>query len=291
MKTFFALLLLVSINFSTAASQTTIIPEKDTSAEEVKKFLRKNSKHVSVLDYWSRREIDSHIGLGPLVEDFELALRSKIPWKDLEARLLLAKKVSFGREHRHLLMDYFEKRLESVSASERKALILYACVENKIEAFESGVSCASRETSLLKLPVQTQDYPLAIVDGVEMSTQKLKHLSLPSLSLRFVFLSMDWLPYEFVGTPEDLLKQKIPLNPIVKAAGNLYQLTKFDQHLEDRGQVLLANGELTRLAKFGSEPDSNWWTNNKKWAGPTLLILAAALVYSQKDKTFIIQTP
>jgi hypothetical protein len=291
MNNLICLALFVVFTFDLSQAQTIIIPDQDTSVDQVETYLRQNSKTTSVLEYWTQLEIESHSGLDSLVEDFELALQSKITWRELEARLFLAKKVSFGREHRHLLLDYFDKRLDSVNSPEAENFKMYSCVENKIGTFDSEAPCSKKETSLKNLPIKSQDFPIVLIDGVENSTQKLKHLNLPSIPLRFVFLSLDWLPYEFVGRPEELLKQKIPLNAILKTSGNQFQLTKLDPNLEDKGKVLLPHGELSRLIKAGALQDTNWWMANKKWAGPTLLVLAAALVYSQRDKTLIIQTP
>ncbi len=292
MLTKITIVMLALFPMNQVRAQAVLIPSRLSQDIDLKKWLIQHPNDSSLIDYWTQTELENQTGLESLVGEVELALQSKTKWETLESKLSLIKQMGFGQDHRLLLLDYFEKSTDSkenVSKSSKKE---HYCAEMKLEDLDLQPACAARETSMHSLQIDESQFPRAIVDGTEVSTQKLKHMKLPPLTMRFTFLSEKWLPVVFVGKPEILLKLQPALEPVLDTQKTPFRLTRRDSKLEEIGRYLDSDGELQRLA-ISSNPNSegSWWKENKSWAGPSLLILAGAMIYSQRDKTLVIGMP
>lgn len=296
MLTKITLVILALLPINQVRAQAVLIPSRLSQDVDHKKWLIQHPNDSSLIDYWTQAELENQTGLESLVGEVELALQSKTKWETFESKLGLIKQMGFGQDHRLLLLDYFEKSTESNDAGPKSSKKSYYCAEMKLEDLDRQQACAAREISMHSLQVDESQFPRAIIDGVEVSTQRLKHLSLPPIPMRFAFVSEKWLPIVFVGKPENLLKLQPALEPVLDTQKTPFRLTRRDSKLEETGRYLDSDGELQRLAISSSPISSsswseNWWSENKSWAGPSLLVLAGAMIYSQRDKTLVIGVP
>src|SRR5687768_1319545 len=173
-------------SLSNAHSADILFAEELDSVTPWQEFLRKNPDYVSITDYLTRRELNLTLGLDSFLDDCERVLQRQMVYAEFQEQVLKTKKIAFGSDHRRLWLDTLEKL--SISATPQEKLAIQEENNYQLNLSRPELVKDQAHADYKKLPDAWKAFPIVIVDGLEMPTEKLRFLKPRTIQSRFVFI-------------------------------------------------------------------------------------------------------